>query len=224
MRIEKSKAYILMLYVALAMFLLFWMPVKAQVKRTDGKPEGPVDLLTWPEASQTAAREMRGKYGKPDAECHDMVIWMDKKDWMMITVTKAESRHSFPLEHTDVLEQTVRYRVPVDKYQELAEFDGSITINRTRGTLSSRCDNEGYNILTLNLAHDIIIGKRTVDDARKEYSNLIREKMIGGNPEYMQRLLFTAQDDTGDTDINTTGLTKGGGVLITKTTSAKSDL
>ncbi len=33
--------------------------------------------------------------------------------------------------------------------------------------MSARCDLEGHNILTLNLAHDIVTGKKTAEEARK---------------------------------------------------------
>lgn len=221
MRIERGRAFILMLYIALAAMLFFWFPLSAQVTRADGKKEGPVDLLTWPAAAQDAAREMRGKYGRPDVESHDMLIWLDKKEWKMISISNGESPHSFPLEHTDVLEQTINYRVPIEKYADLAEFDGSITINRTKGTLSVRCYTEAMNILSLNLAHDIILGKRTVEEARYFYGDVVRKKALGKDHEYMQRLLFTLEKDTSDPDINITGLTKDGELIMSK--SAKSD-
>jgi hypothetical protein len=210
-----------MLYIILAAMIFFWFPLKAQVIRADGKKEGPVDLLTWPESAQDAAREMRGKYGRPDVESHDMLIWLDKKEWKMISISKAESPHSFPLEHTDVLEQTIYYRVPLEKYAELAAFDGSITINRTQGTMSVRCYTEALNILSLNLAHDIITGKRTVDEARSFYGDVVRKKLLGKDNEYAQRLLFTLEKDTADPDINITGLSREGELILSKT--AKSD-
>ncbi len=210
-----------MLYIILAAMMFFWFPLKAQVIRADGKKEGPVDLLTWPESAQDAAREMRGKYGRPDVESHDMLIWLDKKEWKMISISKAESPHSFPLEHTDVLEQTIYYRVPLEKYAELAAFDGSITINRTQGTMSVRCYTEALNILSLNLAHDIITGKRTVEEARTFYGDVVRKKLLGKDNEYAQRLLFTLEKDTADPDINITGLSREGELILSKT--AKSD-
>jgi hypothetical protein len=209
-----------MLYITLAALLCFWFPLKAQVIRADGKKEGPVDLLTWPVTAQDAAREMRGKYGRPDVESHDMLIWLDKKEWKMISISKAESPHSFPLEHTDVLEQTIYYRVPLEKYADLAAFDGSITINRTQGTMSVRCYTEALNILSLNLAHDIVTGKRTVDEARTFYGDVVRKKLLGKENEYSQRLLFTLEKNTGDTDINITGLSREGELVLSKTAKA----
>jgi hypothetical protein len=219
---EKVRLYILYLYVVIACILTFLcMPALAQSnggKITKGKvaEAKPVDLLTWPEVSQTAARETRGMYGKPDVESEEMIIWHNKRQWKMITVTKSEYEHNFPLDHTDVIRHTVSYRVPIEFYDDLAQFNGSITIDRTLGTISAMCDHEANNILTLNLAHDIILGKKTVEEARKAYANILIEKMLGGNPEYMQKLNFVPDPKSNEPDINTTGLTRRGLINIAR--------
>lgn len=137
-----------------------------------------------------------------------MLAWMDAGPWKMIHVSKAETKHSFPIEHTDMLEQVISYQVPADKFDELAAFDGSVVADRTQGLLSARCDMEANNFLALNLAHDVISEKKSVEEARKAYADIVKEKMNGGNPEYMQKLMFEQQPDVGDPDKNTTGLTK----------------
>ena len=100
------------------------------------------------------------------------------------------------------------YKVQEDKMDELGKFDGSVTFDRTQGTMSARCDKEGNNFLALNLANDILTGKKTVDEARKAYGDIIKEKMKGEDPEYMKKLTFATQDNSADPDKNTTGLTK----------------
>jgi hypothetical protein len=52
-----------------------------------------------------------------------------------ITVTKMESKHSFPVEHTDMMQTTIMYNVPEDKMDDLGMFDGSVTFDRTQGTM-----------------------------------------------------------------------------------------
>ena len=166
------------------------------------------DIKSWPEASRMAADDMMGKYGKPDAMGAEMLGWMDKGNWKTIHVSKKETKHSFPIEHTDMMEQCISYKVPTDKMDELGVFDGSITFDRTQGLMCARCDKEGNNFLALNLANDIVTGKKSVDQARKEYGETIKEKMNGGNPAYMQKLTFSMQSNVSDPDQNTTGLTK----------------
>ena len=166
------------------------------------------DTSSWPAASRMAVKEITEKYGKPDGITSDELIWLNKGVWKKICVTKSESKHSFPIEHTDMMTTTINYKVPVEKMDDLGKFDGSVTFDRTQGTLSARCDKEGNNLLALNLAHDIITGKKTVEQARTSYGDIVKEKMNGTNPAYMQKLSFAAELNTLDPDINTTGLTK----------------
>jgi len=166
------------------------------------------DLKSWPEASQMAAKEMMDKYGKPDAMGSEVLGWMNKGQWKTIHVNKSETKHSFPIEHTDMMEQCISYKVPTDKMDELGMFDGSITFDRTQGLMCARCDKEGNNLLALNLANDIVTGKKSLEQARKSYGEIVKEKMNGGNPAYMQKLAFAPHTNAADADKNTTGLTK----------------
>ena len=178
------------------------------------------DLKSWPMAGQMAAKEMTDKYGQPDGVTAEKLYWKDKGQWKKISVSKDESVHIFPVAHTDMLTQCISYKVPLDKYDDLAKFDGSVTVDRTQGTLSARCDKEANNLLALNLAHDIIMGKRTVEQARSDFAKIVQEKMKGGNPEYMQRLMFKPATDAADTDVNTTGLDKDGKKVSTPKAAA----
>ena len=166
------------------------------------------DLSNWQEASKMAVSEITAKYGKPDGVTADELFWLKKGVWKKICISKMESKHSFPIEHTDMMQTTISYNVPEDKMDDLGKFDGSVTFDRTQGTMSARCDKEANNFLALNLANDIIMNKKTVDQARKAYGDIIREKMKGGHPAYMEKLTFELKSNTEDADINTTGLTK----------------
>ena len=135
------------------------------------------NLKTWPEASRMAAMEIMKKYGKPDAVGSEILVWKDKEPWKMIQIDKQETKHSFPIEHTDMMKQTIKYEVPIGKYDDLAKFDGSVIVNRTQGYLSARCDKEANNFLALNLANDIVIGKKNVDEVRKAFADIVKEKM-----------------------------------------------
>ena len=166
------------------------------------------NLSSWPEASRMAVKEINDKYGKPDGATKDELIWLKRGVWKKICINKKETKHSFPIEHTDMMQTTISYKVPTEIMGELSKFDGSVTFDRTQGTMSARCDKEGNNFLALNLANDIITGKKSVEEARKAYGDIVKEKMNGANPLYMQKLTFAVQENTADPDINTTGLTK----------------
>ena len=99
------------------------------------------------------------------------------------------------------MEQFVSYKVSESKHDEIALFDGSVNIDKTRGEISARCDAEHHNILALNLAHDIIIGKRSVKDARAFYTKLVMaEKKDNKIHAYMKKLNFKPQLNTENPD------------------------
>jgi hypothetical protein len=43
------------------------------------------------------------------------------------------------------VESVLEYRVPVDKFTPLAEYDGSVVCERTAGEVSARCHDEQAN-------------------------------------------------------------------------------
>lgn len=165
-------------------------------------------MTTWPEASRKAVEEITAKYGNADDVTTEELVWRNKGPWKKICITKNETKHSFPIEHTDMMTTTIEYAVPADKMDDLGKFDGSITFDRTQGTMSARCDVEANNFLALNLANDVVRGKKSAEQARNAFAEIVKQKMNGGNPEYMQKLGFAPHSNTPDPDKNITGLTK----------------
>ncbi len=158
-------------------------------------------LANWREGPKRVAREMMDAYGPPDEMSVNMLIWNNNGPWRRTIVRNEEVHHNFPMPHTDKLENVIDYHVPPEKASMLAEFDGSVLISRTRGELSARCESEAMNLLALNLANDIVTGKRSVDDARMEYGKNAMAHMQGQLTPYMSSLQFTAQHDTADPDM-----------------------
>ncbi len=116
-------------------------------------------------------------------------------------LTADEVLHHFPTPHTDYFTQYVDYPVRADKASELVAFDGSVIIDRTAGQIGACCDHEAFNTLTLNLAVEIIEGRRSVDDARRLYAETAAAYSMGRDAPYAERLLFTPQTDrTADPD------------------------
>ena len=152
-----------------------------------------IKIRHWPELSKEAAGRMLRNYGPPEEVTDHRLVWHMKGPWKEITLYKGEAPHNFPGEHNDVLEQTIYYRVPPEKFSDLAAFDGSVIADRTRGTLAARCGGEEANFLSLNLAHEIITGTRSVQEARRFYAERMREFMNGQTHAYLQKLLFEPQ-------------------------------
>lgn len=158
-------------------------------------------LAGWPEPSRKAAMQMRQKYGEPHGMTPDHITWRNNGPWEETIIRKDPIDHDFPMPHKDVLEQVIAYEVPTDKFDELAAYDGSVIVERTRGTMAARCDKEGANFLALNLAHDIVTGSKTVDEARQYYADAIRRFMQEGQKDpYMQELKFDPPRRAGDAD------------------------
>src|SRR5687767_15964910 len=122
-----------------------------------------------------------------------MVMWHGNGSWKHTIVHRDEIAHDFPKPHTDFVEQFIDYRVPVDKFDELAQYDGSVIVERTKGEISARCDKEPMNFLALNLANDIVVGRRSVEDARRFYAETAAAFMRGEKLPYVQRLQFQPQ-------------------------------
>jgi hypothetical protein len=163
--------------------------------------ENRVNVDNWPETAQKAAKAMKEKYGEPAESTPSMLIWHNTGPFTHTIVYKEEVQHDFPMPHKDVLEQFINYKVPADKFDELAMYDGSVIAERTKGVMSARCDKEGANILALNLANDIVNNKRTVDEARKFYADAMMQMMQGEKPAYITSLQFSAANgNVGDSD------------------------
>ena len=148
-------------------------------------------LASWPETATKAARSAMETYGMPDEATPTMLVWHDSGPWKRTIVYKEEIQHDFPMPHKDVWEQSINYDVPVAMFDDLAMYDGSVIVERTKGEMSARCDKEGANFLAINLAHDIITGKRTVEEARSMYGATMKSVMQGEMPEYVRGFTFT---------------------------------
>lgn len=148
-------------------------------------------VANWPAASRMAAMDMMAKYGPPQEVTASMLMWRNNGPWKWTKVSRETIPHSFPMPHPDLLEQAIDYRVPVDKYDDMARYDGSVIVERTAGEMSARCDKEGANFLALNLAHDVATGKRTAIQARTYYAAAIKRFMTTKQMDpYMQGIRF----------------------------------
>jgi hypothetical protein len=144
----------------------------------------------WPDHARDAATAVEMKYGPPAESALHGLVWHRTGQWKRTVVFATEVPHAFPVPHSDVIEQTIDYRVPVDRIDDLAVFNGSITVYRTGGELTVRCENEALNFLALNLANDIVVERRTVQQARQEFARRAAEYASGQSHPYTEGLVF----------------------------------
>ncbi len=173
-------------------------PQQAAAQRTaPDKPRGAIKrgtidqiIASWAARPRLGALQMLEKYGEPQEASGMALVWHEAGPFKRITVMNLETPHDFPLPHVDFMEHTISYNVPEAKLRDLLVFDGSSTINRTTGEVSARCDLEGHNVLTLNLNHDIVTGKKSVAEARKAFGDIVQQEMMGERPAYIEKLQF----------------------------------
>ena len=166
-------------------------------------------VADWPEKTpgqqqhpKETAEKMLDKYGPPDEATPQRLIWHNNGPWKRTVVHREGPKHDFPIPHTDHLDQYIDYRVPPEKHDELAQYDGSTHAHRTEGELVATCHKEEANILALNLAHDIVTDERTVEEAREEYAKINAKMMAGGSPDYATRFQFPLPEgDQRDPDV-----------------------
>ncbi|MES2534838.1 MAG: hypothetical protein V4632_03100 [Pseudomonadota bacterium] len=155
----------------------------------------------WPEDSREAAQLVIDKYGEPHETTESFLVWHKPGPWKRIVASKISYQHDFPVPHTDCVESFIDYRVPVDKFNAIAEFDGSVVVERTAGEVSARCHDEEANSLALNLMHDIVSGTRTAAEARAYYGKEFLDYRRKKPTPYMEGLRFTANaGNTNDPD------------------------
>lgn len=158
-------------------------------------------LAAWPEGPQRAARMLIEKYGPPAEISEGQLVWHDNGPWKRTVVFRDELEHNFPTRHFDSIQQSIHYKVPAEKIDDLAKLSGSLIVDRTGGLLSSRCDREESNFLALNLAHDVVRGQRGIEEARKFFGKTVVLTLTGKSTPYSEGLLFRAsKSDAADPD------------------------
>jgi hypothetical protein len=159
-------------------------------------------IENWPAAPKKIAKETIRRYGPPNEATPTLLIWHNNGPWKRTEITSDETVHNFPTPHTDYITQKIAYRVPVEKLAEVSAFDGSVIVYRTAGEVSATCDNEAANLLSVNLLHDIVQGKRSVEEARKEFAEQTAAWAMNRPAPYAEKLQFElpAASDTADPD------------------------
>lgn len=163
-------------------------------------------INAWPAMSKKSANQTIEKYGPPNEAIASRLIWYNNGPWKRTIVYRDEIPHNFPQPHSDVIENFIDYQVPLEKFSEIAHFDGSVIVERTKGEVSARCDMEAANILALNMMHEIVTGRLSAEKAREVYSEQTAAFVMNRPAPYAEKLQFELpKKDTMDTDEVTIG-------------------
>jgi hypothetical protein len=155
-------------------------------------------LQGWPPQTVALAVTLVAKYGRPEDVSPHRITWYNNEPWKRTALLREATPHNFPLPHQDVLEQTIDYRVPPKKLADLVAYDGSIVVDRTRGELTVHCNSEEMNILTLNIADDVVKGERSVEQGMAYHAQVIEGMLIHDPETYPLKLRFKQQKSTED--------------------------
>lgn len=155
-------------------------------------------IKDWPEESQEAAQLVVDTYGEPTEATDSVLTWYKVGPWKRVIASKTWFTHDFPAPHNDSVESVIDYQVPTEFFTPLAEFDGSVIVERTAGELSARCHDEQANFLALNCMHDMVTGKKDVAGAQAYYAKEFADARRKAPTPYMEKLHFTPGTDTTD--------------------------
>ena len=181
-----------------------------------------VEAITadWPAMSQAGVKEIVGKYGPPNEATESRLIWYNNGPWKRTICYRDEVPHHFPQPHSDVIESFIDYRVPPEKFSELAKYDGSVIVERTKGEVSARCDMEAANFLAINLMHKIVTGELNAEEARKVYTETAAAYVVSRSAPLAEGFQFELpQERTNDPDETTIA-----GAMLRQTTGKVKDV
>lgn len=152
-------------------------------------------IKEWPATAKMAAENTMKFYWSPNEATESYLIWFNNGPWKRTVAFRDEVPHDFPEPHSDVLEQFIDYHVPADKAGLIAELEGSLVIDRTKGEVSVHCDNEGANTLSINMMHDVVTGKRTPEEAREFIKKEIVEYLMDRPAPYAEKIQFELPEE-----------------------------
>jgi len=160
-------------------------------------------LRNYDPAAQAVAQRLIPLYGQPDEATATHLIWKGPAPFVCTVLSAKATPHNFPSPHSAVLEQCVLYPLgnASGKYDDLGAYNGSVTVKRTEGLLCARSDDPGTNLLMLNLAHDIITGRKSYRDARTYHVKAGALYKAGKVPKYTAQLTF-APEPGADPDVS----------------------
>ena len=146
----------------------------------------------WPAYSVLAARAMMEEYGPPDEIDAVHLAWSRNGPWLRTIVDKTAS---WPYSSQDILEQSVGYAVPQNKWPALAGFGHGVAYDARSQELAARSYSEESNFLALNLAYDIAQGRMGPKAADRLYAQTLAESAAGKSSRYMKGLLFATRQN-----------------------------
>lgn len=150
-------------------------------------------ILHWPTYSYRLARMMLSQYGQPVEASDHRITWLDNGPWKKTVVYRKPPEERALTEDSGRLEQSVAYRVPHDRLGDLGRFDMDIEADTEAGRLTAISDSESENFLSLNLADEVIQGRRSPKSAKDFHRKQLSLRDAGKTSPYLEKLLFVPE-------------------------------
>ena len=145
-------------------------------------------IRTWRNPERATAAAMIEKYGGPPQFDSHALVWFNNGNWKRTIVYRKGVKRSAP--DKEFLQQAIGYIVPNDKIAALKRFDRRLEVSPTAGELIFTSDSEATNLLALNLADEIVAGKKNVAQAREFFAKTTRLAASGKSSSYRESLHF----------------------------------
>jgi hypothetical protein len=152
-------------------------------------------IRTWPAPEKAAAGAMMAKYGRPSQFDRRTMVWFNNGTWKRTIVYRSPLHLAGKKPSKDFLQQTIGYIVPFDRLAALKEFSKDLEVSTTAGEMSFASDRESTNLLALNLADEIVVGKRDVAQARTFFIKTERLAASGKSSPYLEKLGFEVDNN-----------------------------
>jgi len=157
--------------------------------RAAGAASPEVVVGIWPAPQRAAARALIDKYGRPAQFDSNALAWFNNGIWKR-TIVYRRGPIAGPNRDKQFLSQSVGYIVPADKIAALKKFDKRLEVSQTAGEMTFTSDREATNLLALNLADEIVTGRRTVASARAFFMRTTVLAAAGKSSPYRRDLRF----------------------------------
>ncbi|UPT75125.1 MAG: hypothetical protein M0D55_05275 [Elusimicrobiota bacterium] len=150
---------------------------------------------SWPDEARMLARDMTARYGRPDEASPDAFVWYNNGPWKKTIVHRQAWPHYAYQRDKDYLENVIGHAVPEDRVADLSRFDRRLDFDPVTAELSARSESESANYLLLNLADEVIRGKKDPAEAREFRDRMLRLSAAGKSSAYLTGFLFDVHND-----------------------------
>jgi hypothetical protein len=148
-----------------------------------------IDVDAWAPVAGQAAHRLMEKYGAPDEIRPAYLAWDDVGPWTRTIVFDVDVS-SAGGKDSSLIQQSVNYALGPEQVAALAAFDVRLKYDKRSGLLSALSETEELNFLRLNLADDVITGRKTPNEARADFDRTVSLSESGKTSGSMHGLHF----------------------------------